>query len=262
MDSRQADIETKISSTPNSNGKRERTDDSAPVRAEAHRIGAEKEATLEKHRIKGKELLKEYLKDRKEQLTAFINKLCLTKPLQGLDFEGIGTLYHVVVEKEMKIPCLTSDEQERLFKTLEDWCSALSQDNCVSDPTHDYFLYGAGGECFTYYTGHHWTSGFFDLFGGVWLDEEEGKQYNLWCEGCEKMCNSTELCFEQYRTTGGDTYPAVYLCEACFDSDIVNISCCGCLTRDDESLTNICSGHRTRGLICDKCAAQCGEDEF
>ena len=138
MDSRQADIETKISSTRNSNGKRERTDDSAPVRAEAHCIAAEKEATLEKHRVVGED--------------------------------------------------------------------------------------------------------------------------NLWCEGCEKICNSTDLCFEEYTTTGGDKYPAVYLCEACFDSDIVNISCCGCLTRDDESLTNICSSQKGSGLICDKCAAADSSD--
>ena len=255
----QADRETKISSTPNSNGKRERTDDSAPVRAEAARIAAEKEATLEKHRIKGKELVEEHLKKRKEQLTAFISKLCLTKSLQGLDFDGIGTLYHVVVVREMNIPCLTSDEQQRLFTALEDWCSVIGQRRDESDPTDDYFLYGAGGECYTYYSGPHWKSGFFEVYDGIFLDVEEGKQYNLFCEGCEKIRNTTDLCFEPYTTTEGDTYPAVYLCEACSDSDIVNTSSCNCLTRDSESLGMICSADRT-GLICDKCAAADSSD--
>jgi len=262
MDSRaaQADRETKISSTPNSNGKRERTDHCAPVRAEAYRIAAEKKATLLEHGC-GDEGVEEHLKKRKEQLTAFISKLCLTTSLQGLDFDGIGSLYHVVVEKEMKIPCLTSDEQLKLFKALEEWCSALGQQHRnESDPTDDYYLYAAGGEFHTYYTGRHWTSGVFDLCAGVWLDVEEGKQYNLWCEGCEKICNSTELCFEEYTTTRGDTYPAVYLCEDCKDSDIVNTSWCNCLTRDSESLGMICSSQKGRGLICDKCDAADSSD--
>tara|TARA_B100001093_G_scaffold516581_1_gene595726 strand:- start:78 stop:641 length:564 start_codon:yes stop_codon:yes gene_type:complete len=56
-----------------------------------------------------------------------------------------------------------------------------------------------------------------------------------------------------YTTVHGEKYPAIHLCATCEDSDITCPSDCGCLTRDTESLVDICHSVGGYGLWCDKC---------
>ena len=56
-----------------------------------------------------------------------------------------------------------------------------------------------------------------------------------------------------YTTVHGQKYPAVHLCATCEDSEVICPSDCGCLTRDTESLVDICHSVGGYGLWCDKC---------
>ena len=56
-----------------------------------------------------------------------------------------------------------------------------------------------------------------------------------------------------YTTVHGEKYPAVHLCATCEDSEVTCPSDCGCLTRDTESLVDICYSVGGYGLWCDKC---------
>ncbi len=59
-----------------------------------------------------------------------------------------------------------------------------------------------------------------------------------------------------YTTVHGEKYPAIHLCETCEESDVTCPSDCGCLTRDTDSLVEICQIVKGFGLWCDKCVAK------
>ena len=61
------------------------------------------------------------------------------------------------------------------------------------------------------------------------------------------------LTIPPYTTVHGQKYPAIHLCATCEDSEVICPSDCGCLTRDTESLVDICHSVGGYGLWCDKC---------